>query len=113
MFAVCGLVCSDCPAFVATQKDDDEERKRVAEKWSAYGGEKIEPEDINCDGCIEVGKKLFQFCNTCEVRLCAFGRSAQNCAYCADYPCAKLNSLWESMHTQDAKNNLDEIRKAL
>lgn len=31
MIAFCGIVCSECPAFVATQKDDDAKRKEVAE----------------------------------------------------------------------------------
>ena len=34
IIAYCGLICSECPAYIATQKDSDEERKKVAEKWS-------------------------------------------------------------------------------
>ncbi|MCK4571680.1 DUF3795 domain-containing protein, partial [candidate division WOR-3 bacterium] len=34
MIAYCGIICTECPAFLATQKDDDEERKKVAEMWS-------------------------------------------------------------------------------
>jgi hypothetical protein len=27
----CGMACNECPAFSATQKNDDDERKKVAE----------------------------------------------------------------------------------
>ena len=29
IIAYCGLNCSDCPAYIATQKDDIEELKKV------------------------------------------------------------------------------------
>jgi hypothetical protein len=28
------LTCSECTAFIATQKDDDAERERVAKNWT-------------------------------------------------------------------------------
>ncbi|KUK85723.1 MAG: Uncharacterized protein XE03_1923 [candidate division TA06 bacterium 34_109] len=33
MIAFCGLICTECPAFIATQKNDDIERK----KWQNFG----------------------------------------------------------------------------
>jgi len=50
MIAICGLICNDCPAYIATQKDDDEMRKKIAEEWSS-DQYPLKPEDINC--CIE------------------------------------------------------------
>ncbi|MGB9718029.1 MAG: DUF3795 domain-containing protein [Thermoproteota archaeon] len=38
LIAYCGLICSECPAFIATQRDDDAERKRVAELSKEFGG---------------------------------------------------------------------------
>jgi hypothetical protein len=29
MIAFCGLTCTECPAFIATQKNDDKEREKV------------------------------------------------------------------------------------
>jgi len=29
MIGYCGIVCSECPTLLATQKDDDEARKQV------------------------------------------------------------------------------------
>lgn len=34
MIAFCGIICTECPGFIATQRDSDEERRRVAESWS-------------------------------------------------------------------------------
>lgn len=33
MIAFCGLTCTECPAFIATQKDDD----MKGEKWQKFG----------------------------------------------------------------------------
>ncbi|GAF97750.1 unnamed protein product, partial [marine sediment metagenome] len=33
MIAYCGLTCTRCPAFLATQQDDDSQRAQVAEMW--------------------------------------------------------------------------------
>ncbi len=52
MIAFCGIVCTECPAFLATQKDDHNERMKVAELWSKEFKAEIKPEDINCDGCL-------------------------------------------------------------
>jgi hypothetical protein len=34
MIACCGLNCSKCEAYIATQENDDTKRARVAKKWS-------------------------------------------------------------------------------
>jgi len=52
MIGYCGIICSDCPVLTATQKDDDAERRRVAEIFTKQYGKEYKPEDINCDGCI-------------------------------------------------------------
>lgn len=38
MIAYCGLVCSDCPTYLATQNDDDIAREKTAKYYSdKYG----------------------------------------------------------------------------
>jgi len=108
MLGMCGLICSDCPAFLATQKDDDVERKKVA-KLRSTDSQVLEVQDINCDGCTKSGGRLFKFSNNCEVRRCGITKNINNCADCAEYPCKKL----ELPHKQspDAKANLEEIRR--
>ena len=38
MIAYCGLVCSSCPTFLATQNDDDVARARTAAFYSEKFG---------------------------------------------------------------------------
>ena len=109
MIAYCGLVCSECPTFLATQANDDAKRKEVAELWSRLYGVPRKPQDMNCDGCLAEGGRLFGHCRTCEIRKCAREKKLANCAYCADYACKKLDPVFKSIPT--AKKTLDEIRK--
>jgi hypothetical protein len=109
MIAYCGITCSECPAFVATQKDDDQLRAETAKKWSEMFKASIRPEDINCDGCMADSQRLFSQVPVCEIRKCARSKDIKSCAYCGDYPCAKLTELFAFM--PEAKATLEEIRK--
>lgn len=115
IIAICGLVCNDCPVFIATHENDDNKRKRVSEAWSLALQEHFKPDDINCEGCLD-GEKLFKYCSTCVVRECGLKKDVENCAYCTGYPCEKIEKLWRGFKTvsgEEAKANLDEIGKAL
>jgi len=111
MIAFCGLNCAECPAFVATQKDDDEERKKVAELWSKEFNCEIKPGDINCDGCLVESDQLFSHCKVCEIRKYGLEKEVKNCAYCGDYACEKLTKFFDM--ASEAKTTLSEIRKNL
>ena len=112
IIAYCGLVCTGCPAFIATQKNDNAERQKVVAKWSSEDNP-MTIEDINCDGCLAVGKRLIKFCNECEVRACGIEKKVENCAHCDDFACDKLEKLWGMLSSKDAKGRLEEIRKTL
>lgn len=112
MIAYCGLVCTGCPAFIATQNNSDEERERVVEKWSSEE-HRLEVSDISCDGCLSVDKRLFKFCTDCEVRNCASTKDVSNCAHCDEFACSKLEKLWDMISGDEAKERLEEIRKNL
>lgn len=111
MIAYCGINCSECPAFLATQKDDNNERKRVAEMWSKQFNTEFKPEDINCDGCLLESGRLFNYCRVCEIRKCGQEKGVKNCAYCDDYACETLNKFIDNV--PEAKTTLEEIRKTL
>ncbi|PIP12705.1 MAG: hypothetical protein COT45_00565 [bacterium (Candidatus Stahlbacteria) CG08_land_8_20_14_0_20_40_26] len=109
--AYCGIICSECPAFLATQKNDDNERKKVAEMWSKQFNAEFKPEDINCDGCLSESERLFNYCRVCEIRKCGQEKGVKNCAYCDDYACETLNKFIDNV--PEAKTTLEEIRKSL
>jgi hypothetical protein len=106
--AYCGIICSDCPTYKATQTNDDAERKRIAELWTKQYGEEYMAQDINCDSCLTRGNKIFKYCKICEIRKCAGERNVKNCAYCQDYACERLSRLQNEY--KPAKEVLDEIR---
>jgi len=109
MIAYCGLVCTECPAFIATLENDDAKRKKVAEMWSKQYKMAVKPEDINCDGCKLEGKRLIGYCNICEIRKCGKQKQVVNCAYCDDYACEKLTKFLNM--APQAKASLEKIRK--
>ena len=105
----CGIVCSDCPVFKATLKNDDVERKRVAELFTKQYGKMYKPKDIDCEGCIGDSERIFSFCNACKIRQCGRERKVKNCAYCAVYPCEKLDEVFKAY--PKAKQTLDDTRR--
>ena len=111
MIAFCGLVCTECPAFLATQENDDTKRKEVAEAWSKQFNMTIKPEDINCDGCKSEGKRLIGYCHICQIRKCSQEKGVENCAHCDEYACEKLTEFFAMAPM--AKTSLEEIRKVL
>ena len=113
IIAMCGLVCNDCISFIATQENDDKMREKVIEAWST-GMERLKLEDIDCDGCT-IGRRLHTFCQVCDVRKCGLQRGIENCAYCGEFPCGKLEKLWSGFRTvsgAEAKANLEKIRES-
>ncbi len=109
MIAFCGIGCSECPTFLATQKNDDKMREETAKKWSEMFHAEIKPADINCDGCVSQSSRLFSYCGMCEIRKCGKEKKVKNCAYCDEYPCEKLSNFLKN--APEAKATLDEIRK--
>ncbi|PIS09424.1 hypothetical protein COT75_01960 [Candidatus Beckwithbacteria bacterium CG10_big_fil_rev_8_21_14_0_10_34_10] len=96
--AMCGLDCSSCPAFIATQDNDDKLRKKTAKEWTErYGKGKrerppVKPEDINCKGCLSAGQ-IYLYCHQCKIRKCGFKKEIKNCNECKDYKCKQLTEL--------------------
>jgi hypothetical protein len=111
LIAYCGLVCTDCGAYIATQNNDAEKRKEIAAEWTEKYKRDFKPEDINCDGCIRETPKVIEHLNICEVRKCGRSRKVVNCAYCDDYACEKLEGYFKMAPVMKA--NLEEIRKGL
>jgi len=110
MIACCGIICTDCPALHATLKNDNIERFIVAKAWSKFFDANFQSEDINCYGCKSVNGNLFNYCGSCEIRQCCMERELENCAYCPDYSCEKLDDFIKN-EFPNAKQILEEIRE--
>ena len=110
ILAYCGLVCTeDCPALLATLKNDEKVLQETAKKWSSPDYV-LDAGDILCDGCTAKDKRLAEICSDCGVRACATERGLANCALCSDYPCTKLENLWEVLKAPHARDRLDQFR---
>lgn len=109
MIGYCGLDCHQCEAFIATQRNDDALRVKVAAEWSKLNNVQIMPEQINCTGCKSTGVKTC-FCDQlCEIRKCAIRKTIGTCAECTDYPCHILKQIFGA--APKAKTTLDALRK--
>lgn len=109
MIASCGLICTGCPAFIATRENDDGLRRKTAEEWSKMFHADIKPADINCDGCLSNSKRLFAHCFECEIRKCCRERKVANCAECPEFACKKISDFMAMV--PEARAKLEELRK--
>jgi hypothetical protein len=113
--AYCGLECQTCPIRLATLEKDEtrqtEMRVKIAEELAKVYGTTPKPGIItDCDGCKFIDGRLFTGCIDCEIRKCSSGRKLENCAYCSDYACDKLNRHFSI--DPGARARLEEIRKS-
>ncbi len=109
MIAFCGLDCAACPAYMATQANDEEGRRKTAEKWSQELGLPITPEDCICDGCRPMeGARLGGYCNECPIRACGLKRGYDHCAQCTDYICDSLAKFLGQ--SGEARERLEALR---
>jgi len=111
MIAYCGLVCTECPALIATQKDDDEMLKRVWARFDRELNVSLRPEEWVCDGCQAFGGHLASYCREGNVSACAIDKEVHNCAHCHGYPCQKLESFFAIV--PHGKAALERMRQSL
>jgi hypothetical protein len=112
MIAYCGLMCSDCEAYIATQANDQAALEEVAAQWRCkYSAPSITVEGVNCDGCLETEGRKCGYCRECEIRACAMQQKVINCAHCDRYTCHKLGEFFGFVPS--ARTTLDGIRASL
>jgi hypothetical protein len=86
----CGYRCDLCLAYKPNLEKHPENQQILRDGWHTYFGFRIPPEDIYCDGChTDDGGQID---NSCPVRPCVLEREIDNCTYCDDYICEKLET---------------------
>ena len=112
IIGTCGLTCTDCAAYLATQADDRPELERVAAQWrEEYDAPNITSEGIMCDGCVTADGYKCSHCHECEIRACGVQHGVANCAHCNDYACDRLEAFFGFV--PDARTTLDGVRAGL
>jgi len=103
--AYCGLDCEICEARLATVKDDNVLRGKVAKLWSELNNAEITPEMINCMGCRIPGAKTPYCDSICPIRRCALEKKVETCGDCGEMEtCDKLGMIIQN--NEDARRNL-------
>ena len=112
IIAYCGIVCSDCSAYTATQAGDQEALKQVVKQWkSQYDIPNLTVSMVLCDGCLTGEGRRCYHCADCEIRACGVERGVVNCAHCPDYACERLTKFFDFV--PDAQAVLDGVYSAL
>ena len=105
--AYCGLDCESCEARLATIRNDDALRRKVAALWSDLNGVEITPEMINCVGCRISGVKTPYCDSLCPIRQCALSRGVETCGSCGEMSgCENLGAI--TGNNAEALRNLTE-----
>jgi hypothetical protein len=110
LISACGLVCSDCDAYLATQKGDAAAAQAIAAQWSEQFGTSIPPEAVWCDGCMTGGERRCGHVAECNIRACVVERGLSNCAGCEDYACDKLEEFFQMAAESGARETLESLR---
>lgn len=111
IIAMCGLVCSACPAYLATRTNNQTELERVAALWrEEYNAPHITVESVICDGCLE-GDRKCSHCAECGIRACGIEHGVLTCAHCPEYSCERLEGFFE--YVPDARATLERVRRSL
>jgi len=110
IIAYCGITCSSCEAYLATQSGDHEALERVAAAWREAYDPNITVASVICDGCLVDTERVCSNCPVCPVRLCAKERGVASCAHCDDYVCEHLERHFT--FAPEMREVLDAIREA-
>ena len=89
--AYCGDDCNLCPRYIATQNNSIEKLKEVAVLWKKAGWREnvVPPEDMVCHGCNTERKCIYD-----DIKKCALEKGIDNCGFCLDYPCGKIENVF-------------------
>lgn len=99
MISACGVICSDCPAYLAASKGPAYQ-EQVAEVWHRIYGLEEPPTNISCSGCLGKDDQIFHTCLHCNARRCSRSKGLRTCAGCTVEDCEDLEnaqSAWDGV----------------
>jgi len=99
ILSICGDICSECPRYLATLANNEEELTRLAKQWFQLGfhDREVTPEEIKCTGCSKQ--------KPCSYNLnsCIHLEGISNCGECNLFACEKLETVFEKSSQGDEK----------
>lgn len=99
MIGACGVLCSLCPAYHASAKGIEHQR-RVAAAWRRIFGRGVPAERISCGGCTSPDAELLCTSRACRARRCCLANGYTSCAQCAVEWCPdleKAQAAWDDV----------------
>lgn len=99
MISACGVLCSECPAYLGAAKGI-EHQSRTAEAWHRIYGLNETAEHISCGGCLGLDEDLFYTSLKCNARRCCQSKGYSSCAECPIESCTdleKAQSVWDDV----------------
>ncbi len=110
LVGACGLLCSECEAFLATQANDSAQIDAIAAKWTEMYETTIPAEYVWCDGCMTEGDRKCGHTAECQIRACAVERGLTTCADCMRYECDKLTAFLDNTVSFGTRDRLEGLR---
>lgn len=102
----CGLLCNECPLYIATKDNDMAAKQRLARECST-GDVTFTADDMTCAGCGQAQADNSKMCGDCEIRACARLKAVESCGHCRAYPCAIVDRRLPS--DSDGRRRLNSI----
>lgn len=89
IIAFCGLICWECPVYIATKTDNEESKEKLAKEYSTDSF-KFEKDDMTCTGCHSTEGVNEKMCVECPMRKCGMEKKITHCTECNEYPCQHI-----------------------
>ena len=113
VMSACGVICSDCAAYVAAARGLDYQ-KEAAEAWSRIYGFQTQPEKMSCAGCLNSDDQVFHTSVRCAARRCCLSKGLISCAECPEESCellARAQANWDTVPEIGAKLSPSDFQK--
>ncbi len=109
MIAYCGLDCSKCIGYVATQSNSKKQIAEVAKIWSIQFHADVKPEHVICDGCKTEKRKSFHCAHLCKICKCCIEKKYNSCIECTDFACNDLKFVLDN--APETRENLEKLKR--